>query len=185
MGVAMSAMPIQRQHWISKTISGFCATGVMMKRRRERPSDGCPRCGEPEDVEHIWHCQHDTHVIWNKSMEKLNKWMTSNEMHPALRMLIIEGLDKWRSGTGIQGMRPQWLNDLAERQAQCGWQNFFEGLLLQEWRVEVHAHLSQIKSKRSSKRWTSALIRKLWQVAWDLWEHHNGYLHDKENSMLT
>jgi hypothetical protein len=103
MGVAMSTMPIQRHHWISKTISEFCATGVMMKRRRERPSDGCPWCGKPEDVEHIWRCQHDTHKIWNKLMEKLNEWMTSNETHPALRKLILEGLDKWRSRTGIQG----------------------------------------------------------------------------------
>jgi hypothetical protein len=35
-------------------------------------------------------------------------------------------------------------------------------------------------SKKTTLRWTSALIRKTWEVAWDQWEHRiNGILHDK------
>jgi hypothetical protein len=30
-------------------------------------------------------------------------------------------------------------------------------------------------------RWTSALIQKIWQVAWDQWEHRNAILNDSEN----
>ncbi len=26
-----------------------------------------------------------------------------------------------------------------------------------------------------------ALIKKLWDIAWDMWEHRNGVLHDSEN----
>jgi predicted RNA-binding Zn-ribbon protein involved in translation (DUF1610 family) len=185
LGVAMSALPLQRQHWISKTISGFCSTGVMMKRRKERQTDECPRCGESEDVEHIWRCQYDTQEIWNKSMANLKEWLLRNETHPALSSLILDGLEGWRTGLGLQSVRPSWLNKLAEQQSQCGWRNFFEGFWVKEWRVESQVQLSRIKSKRSSKRWTSVLIRKLWQVAWDLWEHRNGYLHANENSILT
>jgi hypothetical protein len=29
-----------------------------------------------------------------------------------------------------------------------------------------------------------ALIRKLWQVAWDSWEHRNGFLHEKDNNLI-
>jgi hypothetical protein len=25
----------------------------------------------------------------------------------------------------------------------------------------------------------------MWQVAWDLWEHRNGYLHDREDNLLS
>jgi hypothetical protein len=25
----------------------------------------------------------------------------------------------------------------------------------------------------------------MWQVAWDLWEHRNGYLHEKENNLIS
>jgi hypothetical protein len=28
------------------------------------------------------------------------------------------------------------------------------------------------------------MIKKLWQVAWDLWDHHNKVLHKKENTVM-
>lgn len=31
------------------------------------------------------------------------------------------------------------------------------------------------------KKWNVALIKKLWDVAWDLWKHHNGIIHEVEN----
>jgi predicted RNA-binding Zn-ribbon protein involved in translation (DUF1610 family) len=147
MGVAMSAMPLHRQHWISKTISGFCSTGVMMKRRKERQTDECPRCGESEDVEHIWRCQYDTQEIWSKSMTNLKEWLLRNKTHPALSRLILDGLEGWRTGSGLQSVLPSWLNKLAEQQSQCGWRNFFEGFWVKEWRVESQVHLSRIKRK--------------------------------------
>jgi hypothetical protein len=37
------------------------------------------------------------------------------------------------------------------------------------------------KSNQMGKRWVSALIKKLWDTAWDMWELRNGVLHEKEN----
>jgi hypothetical protein len=45
-GAAMKQTPLNRQRWVSKMVSGFCATGKMMRRRRERSTDECPRCGQ-------------------------------------------------------------------------------------------------------------------------------------------
>jgi hypothetical protein len=28
------------------------------------------------------------------------------------------------------------------------------------------------------KRWVATLIKKLWTVSWDMWEHRNGILHN-------
>jgi hypothetical protein len=41
--------------------------------------------------------------------------------------------------------------------------------------------LSYSEIPRTGKRWTVALITKLWDIAWDLWEHRNGILHNKQN----
>ena len=30
---------------------------------------------------------------------------------------------------------------------------------------------------RTGRRWAVALIQKLWDIAWDLWEHRNGHVH--------
>jgi hypothetical protein len=69
-------------------------------------------------------------------------------------------------------------------QDQCGWRNFFEGLIVSVWQVAVQQYFKRVHSTKSPCRWLSALIRKMWLIAWDLWEHRNGYLHDKETSIL-
>lgn len=40
---------------------------------------------------------------------------------------------------------------------------------------------TSIESYRTGKRWTLALIKKMWGIAWDLWEHRNGILHETQN----
>jgi hypothetical protein len=84
MGAAMAASLTKRQHWVSKTISGFCcSTGLMMKHhRRERQSDECPHCGSPEDVSHVWRCKHNTQDLWTKAMEDLSEWLMGNSTPP-------------------------------------------------------------------------------------------------------
>jgi len=36
---------------------------------------------------------------------------------------------------------------------------------------------ARMRSRRSGFRWTVALIKKLQEVAWDMWDHRNGILH--------
>jgi len=45
------------------------------------------------------------------------------------------------------------------------------------WRLEQEQFWSHIRTCKSSKRWTSELIKKFWDVAWDLWDQHNEALH--------
>jgi hypothetical protein len=185
MGMAMAASTRTRQHWVSKTISGFCSTGKTMKRRKERPTDECPRCGEPEDTCHVWRCNHETQDLWNKALERLSEWLSSNSTPPEIRMAIIQGLNQWRRDERSEwSSYPEWLRNIILKQSSCGWRNFFEGFLIQEWREAMARQLHKIGSSRSPKRWMSALIRRLWQIAWDLWEHRNGYLHAKDDSLL-
>jgi hypothetical protein len=185
-GGAMQASQINKQHWVSKTISGFCATGIMMKRRRERLSDSCPRCGEPENVQHIWQCRHDTDDLWKRSMEDVRNWLSLQNTHPEMTRVILESLNRWRSGEiPAATTHIKWLQDLVNKQNESGWHNFFEGMLVKDWRKAMVQYLERTRSKKSSKRWTAALIRKLWQVAWDLWEHRNGFLHESEDNLIS
>jgi len=38
-----------------------------------------------------------------------------------------------------------------------------------------------IRSHRTGRCWTVAILQKLWNIAWDMWEHRNGILHEQEN----
>ncbi len=33
--------------------------------------------------------------------------------------------------------------------------------------------------------WLTFLIQRSWQLAWDLWENHNGILHEYENLVTS
>jgi hypothetical protein len=69
-------------------------------------------------------------------------------------------------------------------QNDIGWKNFFEGCVAKEWEHTQIIYYEWCRSKKSGYRWTTALIQKLWDVAWDLWEYHNGIIHSKENAEI-
>jgi hypothetical protein len=56
----------------------------------------------------------------------------------------------------------------------------FEGRPHKKWREIQAKHCAESGIRQSSRRWVSALITKMLEIAWDLWEHRNGILHDKE-----
>jgi hypothetical protein len=58
-----------------------------------------------------------------------------------------------------------------------GWASF-------EWSIAQQEYYKLIGSLKSGKRWMIALIKKLWLIAWDMWEHRNGILHEKENTQV-
>jgi len=47
------------------------------------------------------------------------------------------------------------------------WGLLLEGGLSQLWRAEQATFWMTIKTYRSSKRWVSELIKKLWAIFWD------------------
>jgi hypothetical protein len=184
-GAALKLMPLKRQHWISKTTSGFCAVGTMMFKRKEHPTSECPRCNEVETVEHVWKCTYDTGALWDNSLSNLREWMLQHDTHPDMAQAIIQGLRHWRSG-GSESNFPSssdWIRELVDQQTKLGWRNFFEGMIATNWQVAQQSYLNRIGSRKSSRRWATAIIRKLWQIAWDMWEHRNGYLHARNTGL--
>jgi hypothetical protein len=60
------------------------------------------------------------------------------------------------------------------------WQ-FFEGWLHQAWEETQEKYYQDTNSLRSVKRWTLAVITKLWDIAWDLWDFCNAVYHQQMN----
>ena len=65
-----------------------------------------------------------------------------------------------------------------------GWRCFLEGRVSVAWESHQEAYYKSVRSRKSAKRWVVALILKLWDVAWDLWEHRNGIVHRGEESRI-
>jgi len=154
-----------------------------MQRWKFHTTAQCPQCHNPlEDKSHILKCPAPAaSALWITSISHLKQWLREQMTHPTLVTDLINGLQQWYEDDN----RPrQPLPTWQQEQRDIGWESAFDGWLSLQWRSEQDQYWSQIRSQKSSKRWTSELIKKLWDIAWDMWEHWNEALHhDPENQM--
>jgi hypothetical protein len=180
---AMRSLSIGRRHWIAKHVSGHAGVGVKMVQWKMRESAACPRCGEEEDSKHVWTC-HSLDARWMRIQHilKLEAWLEEHETQPELRRELINGLKAWSVGTVRRTFHqtPDHIRQVLAYQDAIGWTNLFEGCFDNGWMEAQALYYRAIGSQRSGLRWTVAVIKKLWDVAWDLWEQRNGFLHRAE-----
>jgi hypothetical protein len=155
----------------------MCGVGKFLKRWKQSSSSACPRCLAPvEDINHVWKCQHpDVKALWKTTLIKLSSWLEDQYTDPALKDGLLLYLDSWRSNLPLPPT-PLEFTDLFQSQTAIGW-NLLEGWLSSSWADTQQAYLSSIRSRRSGRRWLISLIKKLWDVSWDLWDHRNGIMH--------
>jgi len=71
----------------------------------------------------------------------------------------------------------QHTTQLLEDHSTIGTDCLIEGWVPLSWCLEQEQFWSQIWTHKSSKQWTLELIKKFWEVVWDLWDQHNEALH--------
>ncbi len=162
--------------WATKHTSGFFAHGKNMACWQFRSSTNCPRCGsELEDKAHITQCTNEeARLTWKQSLKQVEKWLRENNTAHELLAAILWGLNQWQE--------PQWGADSPTGQffldqMVIGWDRFLDGWLAKSWRAHQEGVWQNVKSRRSGRRWVAELIKKLWNVSWDMWAHRNGILH--------
>ncbi len=108
--------------------------------------------------------------------------MLSKKAAPGMALAIYTRLDTWYNGTMPLAAEYNFpdFNAAVQSQDALGWQAFFEGCLAVEWEGVQNAYLLWLGSKWTRKRWISALITKVWEVAWDMWENRCNILHEKD-----
>jgi hypothetical protein len=151
-----------------------------MVQWKMRESAACPRCGEEEDSKHVWTC-HSPDARWMRIQHilKLEVWLEENETQPEIRRELINGLKAWSVGTVRRTFHqmPDHIRQVLAYQDAIGWTNLFEGCFDNRCMEAQALYYRAIGSQRSGLRWTVAVVKKLWDVAWDLWEQRNGFLH--------
>mgnify|MGYP003519673277 CR=1 FL=1 len=183
--VAMKRLKISRRHWIAKHSEGMCGVGKWLVIWQERETEDCPRCSEFEDARHVWLCQEvEAKCIRKEGISSISRWMEETQTAPEIRAVIKTRMSQWSDGRPMPPIQTNTagLQDALHAQDAIGWDNFFEGCIAKEWEQVQDAHYKWCRSRKSGRRWTIALIQKLWDVAWDLWEHRNGIVHAKENA---
>jgi hypothetical protein len=72
----------------------------------------------------------------------------------------------------VHTIRPGLLEAI-EAQDSIGWLAFFEGCITVEWAGVQEAHFIWLGRRNTGKRWATSLVMKLWEGAWELWDHRN------------
>jgi hypothetical protein len=119
--------------------------------------------------------------VWEHSITKLRTALRKIDTDPNILQAIITYLTSWRSEQFLKPIRQNQLGQLIALQDTIGKKPFFEGWIHSDWETAQHLYYSAINSQRSGKRWTIALITKLWDVAWDLWDFCNAVYHQITN----
>ena len=181
-GRAYSSLQFPRQRRITKFLSHQCATGKIMLRWKFWDHDKCPRCNNTEDNIHVITCPDPrAQQTWDTSISILQEWLTNYGTSPTLQDLLINRLNNLRVTSNLPNYEPSILS-LHFSQEKIGWFPAINGLLSTHWEATQQLYFRHIKSTKSGRTWVIALIKKLWQVSWDMWDHRNSVLHDNEES---
>jgi len=177
----MKELPIPRRCWVSKFMSGHFAHGKNMQRWNFHSQALCPRCPDPvEDKPHLLQCPNlEAQELWHQSLDKLKSWLKAQGTELTVAAQLLQGLQCWYADQEI----PERSSFAAAQQA-LGTDSWVDGWLHVEWRMAQAKYWEGIRTRKSSKRWTAELIKKLWLIAWDQWEHRNGSLHNTEENRL-
>lgn len=177
MTIAFKKEPIYKRIWLTKWWSNTLPTGNNLHRWGIQNHQLCPRCADTESAPtHFLTCP-STQTLWTQHTDTLKQHLLRNKTDPALTDQIIQHLSTWILPTQDHPtgtVTPT--HTLIQTQHILGWESWVQGFIPEEWQLHQHRHLQSIGSFRTGKRWLAALITKLWNTAWDLWVHRNGYL---------
>jgi hypothetical protein len=105
---------------------------------------------------------------------------------PNLVEVLCDCLTAWRHDLEPTVEESHFLGlwTMIENQEKVGWQAMLEGMPVQG-REDVQQRYFVWRKKRQTagKRWLVAINQKLWDVAWDLWEHRNSILHESDRNV--
>jgi hypothetical protein len=180
---AMSKLPFGKRRWLLKHITGFCGIGKMERRRGHQDHDECPRCGHSENTEHVLTCNGTgAAVAFALALQKLETHMRTISTAPEIQQIILRRLVHWRkhqhrhipdvSSSDVLGVHAA-----VRDQDVIGWYNVLLGRLSKRWADAQQRYLETLNKRNTGRRWTIAILAKIWDISWDMWEQRNGIAH--------
>jgi hypothetical protein len=176
---AVRKLGLNRSLWVPKWLAGFAPVGKVQQRNRFQDHAECPRCAAFETTAHVVTCQApNAQRMWESAITKLDAWLLNSRTLPDLRAAIISRLRAWRQDIDLPNTHYNWpgVNDIVRDQDLLGWRAFLEGAVLQAWAAKQQEYYDWLERKNTGKRWITILIKKLWEISWNMWEQRNAEL---------
>jgi hypothetical protein len=112
--------------------------------------------------------------------------MLESKGDPQIVQAIISSLRAWQACQPYEVIPQEYKNIVSlaiTSQSHLGWDMLFFGVWDQHWCEAQQLYLSTINSTKSATLWLAKVQRKLWLIAWTMWEHRNKIYHDVHKSI--
>ena len=111
--------------------------------------------------------------------------MELKDSDPTIVEQLILGLTQWQENNITLRSEGQIL---LQSQDIVGWDGMLEGCMSSAWGMAQDRYFKHKASRRSGKIWQTHTIRRIWMIAWEMWQHRNDIEHQndvvKENAEL-
>jgi hypothetical protein len=180
-GKAFTNLTTAKKRRVTKHASGHFGCGRMMQIWQLQDHAECHRCPEQdEDPPHILNCPAPSATLrWEKALTVLEVWMTAHHTMPELMTALLRCLHKWKYPNPSRRFACAAINTRYGLQAaileqdDIGWYNFLMGRPSVRWRDVQHQYYEWLQRRNTGKAWLQALVKKVWEVSWDMWDHRN------------
>eukprot|EP00536_Pseudo-nitzschia_multiseries_P011651 jgi/Psemu1/29570/gm1.29570_g len=185
---AFKRLPPGMQRWFVKFASGCIGVGNRLLHYQHQDHSRCPLCAQDEEkVSHVLSCADPGAVQHCLSSFRgpLQQRLTSELTDPSLALAIVD-VTTTRVRQGRRIHPSSYSPDIASAiraQRRIGWHNWFLGRWTPLWHQIQADYYSLIGSKRSPRRWTTAVIHQFFLTCWDLWTYWNQRLHGTGGSL--
>jgi hypothetical protein len=135
----------------------------------------CPRCGTGNETHlHVISCQHPGAIaIQTAWLDKLELWLARECTHPDLRHGVISLLRA--TSRSLPWVPPNSsepsIQDAFRQQQRLGTDDIPYGWWANGWAEAQNSYLVSLSRRTTGQRWLSRLIKKQWEVSWDMWRH--------------
>ena len=181
------AMVHPSMKWLCKFRTGFCGIGSKMVTYKKQSHSHCPRCYcRPETTTHLLQCRHpEVDELWTNQLNDTKKWFLSYGGPKTMIETILQEIHCWRKQTPRIDIEQVHLpiRNCVHVQRQIGWKKFIEGFITTEWLSFLTIYFDDNKIRKSAKRMISQLQRRIWTIIWNIWDHRNTFVHDRNQTL--
>jgi hypothetical protein len=176
----MKSSQVAIKHWVIKRAARDCGSNAVLYRRKQKEHDKCPFCRETETVLHVYKCQHlEVKQVWDNEIQQLQLTLQEADTDPDITRSLCLGLNKWRDNSPMEN------NWLLNEQSMIGWDGIMEGCIGRHWQQHQSSYYTDNNIPKKGNKWAQLVIRRIWLIAWRLWEKRNNREHkdDKANAV--
>ena len=189
---AANTLTNSRQIWLTKHISGFCATASKMKKRKLWDTELCPLCGlAKETSSHIIMCpDHRARAQYEKHLKKLDQYLESSHTHPSIRCTIISTLEENGSKNFLSNIPPHEYNNefsiAAQQQNKIGWLGMLNGHISTKWaEIQSRHFIDMFQNPPSVQNWAKNVVLKMYDISYAMWTNRNDIVHENVEEQLN